>query len=153
MLYNSVTSQSSWINERTMNYSDHLMGNQNYRSLVFAINMSHLQTLEASYFHKGWSFFTFLETWQHHMNLLELWGLTFVFIFRLLYWDHLYSQNQGLMGMWISFVCGGTYYFLTHVFSFLTRMWMPSWKGKYGKPKMIILYWEHYVKLLELSNG
>ena len=109
MLYNSVTSQSSWINERTMNYSDHLMGNQNYRSLVFAINMSHLQTLEASYFHKGWSFFTFLETWQHHMNLLELWGLTFVFTFWLLYWDHLYSQNQGLMGMWISFVCGGTY--------------------------------------------
>lgn len=126
-----------------MNYSNHLMGNQNYRPLVFSINMSHLQILEASYFHKGWSFFTFLETWQHHMNLLELWAS----LLSLLFGSHIESisipQNQDLMGMWLSFESGGTYYFLTHIFSFLTRMWMTSWKGMCDRPEMVHLCCEN----------
>ena len=55
------------INVRIMNYSNHLLGHQNYRLLGFPINMSHFHILEASCFHRGWRFFTFLEIWQHHI--------------------------------------------------------------------------------------
>lgn len=70
-------------------------------------------------------------------------GLTLVFTFWLSHWEHFYSQNQDLMGMWLSFESGGTYYFLTHIFSFLTRMWMTSWKGMCDRPEMVHLCCEN----------
>lgn len=65
-------------------------------------------------------------------------GFTLVSTFWLSHWDHFYSHDRWLMGMWISLGSGETYYFLTHVFSFLTRMWMLSWKGMCGKPEIVI---------------
>lgn len=61
-----ISLQFCLINDRIMNYSNHLLGHQNYR-LVFPINMSHFHILEALCFHRGWRFFTFLEIWQYHI--------------------------------------------------------------------------------------
>lgn len=135
-----------------MNYSNHLMGHQTYKLFVFPINMSHLQILEVSLMLlQGSKPFTFWEIW-HRMCLLE-WLASLVSTFWLLHWDHLYFHNQGLMGMWISLWSRETYYFLTHVFSFLTRMWMISWKGMCGKPEIVHLCCENNLNPLKLSDG
>lgn len=91
-----ISLQFCLINDIIMNYSNHLLGHQNYRLLVFPINMSHFHILEASCFHRGWRFYLSRNLTTSHSGMI---ALTLVFTFWLLHWDHLYFHNQGLMGM------------------------------------------------------
>ena len=101
-------------------------GTPNLQAFCFPLNMSHLQTLEVSFMLlQGSKPFTFGKSDNVACVFWNDW-LHSCLYFWLSHWDHFYSHNQWLMGMWISLGSGETYYFLTHVFSFLTRMRMLS---------------------------
>lgn len=106
MAYNSISLQFCWINERITISSNHLMGHQNPRSLVFPINMSNFQITRSlslpsvlGVFYLFWKLdnitWVFWNDWLHSC-----------FYFSAVTWRPSLFPQSGLMGMRISFVSG-----------------------------------------------